>query len=329
MSSIQAKAIRMFKTGGPEVMEWVDVEVGLPGPNEVRIKHEAVGLNYIDVYFRVGMYPQPLPASLGMEGAGVVEAIGPGVTHVKVGDRVAYAGRPPGAYSQVRVMPAETLVKLPDAISFEQGAAMMLQGLTVQYLLNDSYQVKPGDVVLFHAAAGGVGLIACQWLKALGATVIGTVGSEEKAALAKAHGCDHTINYNKENFVERTRELTNGRGIPVVYDSIGKDTFMQSLDCLSPRGMMVTYGNASGPVPPVDVSILGGKGSLKLTRPTVMTYAHNRALLEPMAADLFDRVLKGQIKIEVNQTYQLENVAQAHRDLESRKTTGSTVLMPW
>ena len=329
MSSIQAKAIRMFKTGGPEVMEWVDVEVGLPGPNEVRIKHEAVGLNYIDVYFRVGMYPQPLPASLGMEGAGVVESVGPGVTHVKVGDRVAYAGRPPGAYSQVRVMPAETLVKLPDAISFEQGAAMMLQGLTVQYLLNDSYQVKPGDVVLFHAAAGGVGLIACQWLKALGATVIGTVGSEEKAALAKAHGCDHTINYNKENFVERTRELTNGKGVPVVYDSIGKDTFMQSLDCLSPRGMMVTYGNASGPVPPVDVSILGGKGSLKLTRPTVMTYAHNRALLEPMSADLFDRVLKGQIKIEVNQTYQLENVAQAHRDLESRKTTGSTVLMPW
>jgi len=329
MSSIQAKAIRMFKTGGPEVMEWVDVEVGLPGPNEVRIKHEAVGLNYIDVYFRVGMYPQPLPASLGMEGAGVVESVGPGVTHVKVGDRVAYAGRPPGAYSQVRLMPAETLVKLPDAISFEQGAAMMLQGLTVQYLLNDSYQVKPGDVVLFHAAAGGVGLIACQWLKALGATVIGTVGSEEKAALAKAHGCDHTINYNKENFVERTRELTNGKGVPVVYDSIGKDTFMQSLDCLSPRGMMVTYGNASGPVPPVDVSILGGKGSLKLTRPTVMTYAHNRALLEPMSADLFDRVLKGQIKIEVNQTYQLENVAQAHRDLESRKTTGSTVLMPW
>ena len=329
MSSIQAKAIRMFKTGGPEVMEWVDVEVGLPGPNEVRIKHEAVGLNYIDVYFRVGMYPQPLPASLGMEGAGVIEAVGAGVTHVKVGDRVAYAGRPPGAYSQVRVMPADTLVKLPDAISFEQGAAMMLQGLTVQYLLNDSYQVKPGDTVLFHAAAGGVGLIACQWLKALGATVIGTVGSEEKAALAKAHGCDHTINYNKENFVERTRELTNGKGVPVVYDSIGKDTFMQSLDCLSPRGMMVTYGNASGPVPPVDVSILGGKGSLKLTRPTVMTYAHNRALLEPMSADLFDRVLKGQIKIEVNQTYQLENVAQAHRDLESRKTTGSTVLMPW
>lgn len=329
MSSIQAKAIRMFKTGGPEVMEWVDVEVGLPGPNEVRIKHEAVGLNYIDVYFRVGMYPQPLPASLGMEGAGVIEAVGAGVTHVKVGDRVAYAGRPPGAYSQLRVMPAETLVKLPDAISFEQGAAMMLQGLTVQYLLNDSYQVKPGDVVLFHAAAGGVGLIACQWLKALGATVIGTVGSEEKAALAKQYGCDHTINYTKENFVERTRELTNGKGVPVVYDSIGKDTFMQSLDCLAPRGTMVTYGNASGPVPPVDVSILGGKGSLRLTRPTVMTYAHNRALLEPMAADLFNRVLTGQVKIEINQKYQLENVADAHRDLESRKTTGSTVLMPW
>jgi NADPH2:quinone reductase len=329
MSNIQAKAIRMFKTGGPEVMEWVDVEVGLPGPNEVRIKHEAVGLNYIDVYFRMGMYPQPLPGSLGMEGAGVIESVGTGVTHVKVGDRVAYAGRPLGAYSQVRVMPAETLVKLPDAISFEQGAAMMLQGLTVQYLLNDSYQVKPGDTVLFHAAAGGVGLIACQWLKALGATVIGTVSSEEKAALAKAHGCDYTINYTKENFVERMRELTGGKGVPVVYDSIGKDTFMQSLDCLSPRGMMVTYGNASGPVPPVDVSILGGKGSLKLTRPTIMTYVHNRALLEPMAADLFDRVLKGQVKIEVNQKYQLENVAQAHRDLESRKTTGSTVLMPW
>ena len=329
MSSIQAKAIRMFKTGGPEVREWVDVEVGWPGPNEVRIKHEAVGLNYIDVYFRVGMYPQPLPASLGMEGAGVIEAVGAGVTHVKVGDRVAYAGRPPGAYSQLRVMPAETLVKLPDAISFEQGAAMMLQGLTVQYLLNDSYQVKPGDVVLFHAAAGGVGLIACQWLKALGATVIGTVGSEEKAALAKQYGCDHTINYTKENFVERTRELTNGKGVPVVYDSIGKDTFMQSLDCLAPRGTMVTYGNASGPVPPVDVSILGGKGSLRLTRPTVMTYAHNRALLEPMAADLFNRVLTGQVKIEINQKYQLENVADAHRDLESRKTTGSTVLMPW
>jgi NADPH2:quinone reductase len=226
-------------------------------------------------------------------------------------------------------MPADTLVKLPVAISFEQGAAMMLQGLTVQYLLNDSYQVKPGDVVLFHAAAGGVGLIACQWLKALGATVIGTVGSEEKAALAKSYGCDYTINYSKENFVERTRELTNGKGVPVVYDSIGKDTFMQSLDCLSPRGMMVTYGNASGPVPPVDVSILGGKGSLKLTRPTVMTYAHDRSLLEPMAADLFNRVLTGQVKIEVNQKYDLENVAQAHRDLEARKTTGSTVLLPW
>ena len=329
MSVIQAKAIRMFKTGGPEVLEWVDVEVGEPGPNEVRIKHHAVGLNYIDVYFRLGMYPQPLPAPLGMEASGVIEAVGPGVTHVRVGDRVAYAGRPPGAYSQIRVMPADTLVKLPEAISFEQGAAMMLQGLTVQYLLNDSYQVKPGDTVLFHAVAGGVGLIACQWLKALGATVIGTVGSEEKATLAKAHGCDHTIIYTKEDFVKRTRELTDGKGVPVVYDSIGKDTFMQSLDCLMPRGMMVTYGNASGPVPPVDVSILGGKGSLKLTRPTVMTYAHNRSLLEPMSADLFDKVMTGKVKIEVNQKYQLENVAQAHRDLEARKTTGSTILLPW
>jgi NADPH2:quinone reductase len=259
----------------------------------------------------------------------VVESVGSEVKHLKVGDRVAYAGKPAGAYSQIRVMPADIVVKLPDAISFEMGAAMMLQGLTVQYLLTDSYQVKPGDTVLFHAAAGGVGLIAMQWLKLLGATVIGTVGSEEKAELAKAYGCDHTILYNKEDFVKRTRELTNGRGVNVVYDSIGKDTFMQSLDCIMPRGMMVTYGNASGPVPPVDVGILGGKGSLKLTRPTVMTYAHDRSLLEPMSADLFDKVISGNIKIEINQQYQLENAAQAHRDLEARKTTGSTILLPW
>lgn len=328
MSVSQVKAIRINKNGGPEVMELVDVQLGEPGPGEALVRHHAIGVNYIDVYFRTGLYPQPLPAGIGMEGAGVVEKVGPGVTHVKPGDRVAYSGRPPGAYSQARVMPAEILVILPDELSFEQGAAMMLQGLTVQYLLNDTYKVKKGDTVLFHAAAGGVGLFACQWLKAIGATMIGTVGSPEKAALAKAHGCDHTILYRDEDFVERVKEITGGKGVPVVYDSIGKDTFMKSLDCLSPRGMMVTFGNASGPVPPLDLSILGGKGSLKVTRPTLMTYVHNRALLEPMAADLFQMVISGKIKIEINQRYALADAAQAHRDLEGRNTTGSTILIP-
>ena len=328
MSVIQSKAIKMMQVGGPEVLQWVDIDVAAPGPDEVRVVHEAIGLNFIDVYFRKGVYPQPLPGWLGMEAAGVIESVGSNVKHVKAGDRVAYAGKPAGAYSQVRVMPAEILVKLLDAISFEMGAAMMLQGLTVNYLLTDSYQVKAGDTVLFHAAAGGVGLIAMQWLKLLGATVIGTVGSEEKAALAKSYGCDHTILYTKEDFVARTKELTNGKGVNVVYDSIGKDTFMQSLDCIKPRGMMVTYGNASGPVPPIDVGILGVKGSLKLTRPTVMTYAHDRSLLEPMSADLFDKVINGKIKIEINQRYQLQDAAQAHRDLEDRKTTGSTIFLP-
>ena len=328
MSVIQSKAIKMMQVGGPEVLQWVDIEVAAPGPDEVRVVHEAIGLNFIDVYFRKGVYPQPLPGWLGMEAAGVIESVGSNVKHVKVGDRVAYAGKPAGAYSQVRVMPAEIVVKLPDAISFEMGAAMMLQGLTVNYLLTDSYKVQAGDTVLFHAAAGGVGLIAMQWLKLLGATVIGTVGSEEKAALAKSYGCDHTILYTKEDFVARTKELTNGKGVNVVYDSIGKDTFMQSLDCIKPRGMMVTYGNASGPVPPIDVGILGVKGSLKLTRPTVMTYAHDRSLLEPMSADLFDKVINGKIKIEINQRYQLQDAAQAHRDLEDRKTTGSTIFLP-
>jgi NADPH2:quinone reductase len=328
MSVIQSKAIKMMQVGGPEVLQWVDIEVAAPGPDEVRVVHEAIGLNFIDVYFRKGVYPQPLPGWLGMEAAGVIESVGSNVKHVKAGDRVAYAGKPAGAYSQVRVMPAEIVVKLPDAISFEMGAAMMLQGLTVNYLLTDSHKVKAGDTVLFHAAAGGVGLIAMQWLKLLGATVIGTVGSEEKAALAKAYGCDHTILYTKEDFVARTKELTNGKGVNVVYDSIGKDTFMQSLDCIKPRGMMVTYGNASGPVPPIDVGILGVKGSLKLTRPTVMTYAHDRSLLEPMSAELFDKVVSGKIKIEINQRYQLQDAAQAHRDLEDRKTTGSTIFLP-
>ncbi|MCT9070708.1 quinone oxidoreductase [Cupriavidus gilardii] len=323
-----SKAIRIFENGGPEVMQWVDVEVGEPGPGEIRIRQEAVGLNYIDVYFRTGLYKQPLPGGIGMEGAGVVEAVGPGVTHLREGDRVAYAGRPTGAYAQVRVMPADIVVKLPDDISFEQAAAMMLQGMTVQYLVRDTYRVQPGDTVLLHAAAGGIGLIASQWLKALGATVIGTVGNDDKAALARAHGCDHTIVYTRESFLDRVKEITGGKGVAVVYDSIGKDTFNDSLDCLAPRGTMVSFGNASGPVPPVDISVLGAKGSLKLTRPTIMTYVTQRELLEPMAAELFDIVRSGKVRIEVRQRYPLSEVAQAHRELEARKTTGSTVLIP-
>ena len=323
-----SKAIRIEQTGGPEVMQWVDVEVGDPGPGEVRVRHEAVGLNYIDVYFRTGLYKQPLPGGLGMEGAGVVEAVGEGVRHVAVGDRVAYAGRPTGAYAQVRVMPADIVVRLPDAIPFDTAAAMMLQGLTAQYLIRDSYKVQPGDTVLLHAAAGGVGLIVSQWLKALGVTVIGTVGTDEKAELARANGCTHTIVYTRESFVDRVKEITNGKGVPAVYDSIGKDTFQGSLDCLAPRGTMVSFGNASGPVPPFDLSVLGSKGSLRLTRPTLMTYVVHRELLEPMVADLFDAVTTGKVKVDIRQRYALSEVAQAHRDLEARKTTGSTILLP-
>ncbi|MEI7532046.1 MAG: quinone oxidoreductase [Betaproteobacteria bacterium] len=322
------KAIRMQKNGGPEVLELVDVELGEPGPGEVLIRQHAIGVNYLDIYFREGLYPQPMPSGIGQEGAGVIEKVGAGVTHVKVGDRVAYAGRPSGSYAQARIMPADIIVKLPDAISFEQGASMMLQGLTVSYLLNDTYKVKQGETVLFHAAAGGVGLIACQWLKAIGATMIGTVGSPEKAAIAKAHGCAHTILYREEDFAKKVREITGGKGVPVVYDSIGKDTFMGSLDSLSSRGLMVTFGNASGPVPPLDVGILAGKGSLKLTRPTLTTYVLNRELLEPMAADLFQRVISGQIKIEITKKYPLADAAQAQRDMTDRKTTGSVILLP-
>ena len=328
MAANTVKAIRMSKVGGPEVLEYVDVELGEPGPGEVLIRQHAIGVNFLDIYFRVGLYPVPLPAGMGQEGAGVIEKVGPGVTHVKVGDRVAYAGRPAGSYAQARVMPADILIKLPDAISFEQAASMMLQGMTVQYLLNSTYKVQKGDTVLFHAAAGGVGSIACQWLKALGAITIGTVGSPEKAALAKSMGCDHTILYREEDFVKRVREITGGKGVPVVYDSIGKDTFMKSLDCLSPLGTLVTFGNASGPVPPLDVSILAGKGSLKVTRPTLTTYVLNRELLEPMAADLFNRVMIGQVKIDISQRYPLEQAAQAQRDMEERKTTGSIILLP-
>lgn len=322
------KAIRIYRVGGPEVMEYVDVEVGEPGPGEARVRHVACGLNYIDVYFRTGAYPQTLPAGLGMEGAGVVEAVGAGVTHVKPGDRVAYAGRPPGAYAQARVMPAAPLVRLPASIDFETGAAMMLQGLTVQYLFRRTFPLRGGETILFHAAAGGVGLIACQWARALGVTMIGTVGSEEKAALAKAHGCTHTINYNTENFVERVREITGGKGVPVVYDSIGKDTFIGSLDCLSPLGMMVSFGAASGPVSPFGLNELASRGSLFVTRPSLFNYIAERSDLETMAAELFGMVEGGKIRIDINQRYALQDVAQAHRDLEARKTTGSSILLP-
>ena len=323
-----AKAIRMNKTGGPEVMEYVDVEVGDPGPGEVRIRHAAVGLNFIDVYFRSGLYPQPLPAGLGQEAAGTIEAVGAGVTDFKPGDRVAYASRPNGSYAEARVMPADILVKLPDSISFDTAAAMMLQGMTVQYLLRQTYQVKAGDTILFHAAAGGIGLIACQWARALGANVIGTVSSEEKAALALQHGCTHAINYKTENFVERVKEITGGKGVPVVYDSIGKDTFLGSLDCLRPRGMMVSFGNASGPVAPFGVSELASRGSLYLTRPSLGNYTSTRADLDATAGDLFAMVDSKQVSIEINQRYALKDVGQAHADLEARKTTGSTILMP-
>jgi len=323
-----AKAIIIRVAGGPEVMEYVDATVGEPGPGEARVRHAACGLNYIDVYHRNGSYPLPLPAGIGMEAAGVVEAVGPGVTHVKPGDRVAYAGRPPGAYADVRVMPAAPLVKLPDSIDFDTAAAMMLQGLTVQYLLRRTYPLKAGDTILFHAAAGGVGLIACQWARALGVTMIGTVGSDEKAAIATAHGCTHTINYNKENFVQRVKELTGGKGVPVVYDSIGKDTFTGSLDCLSPLGMMVSFGSASGPVPPFSLNELASRGSLFITRPSVFNYTAKREDLDVMAADLFDVLQSGKVKADINQRYALKDVAQAHRDLEARKTTGSTILIP-
>lgn len=322
------KAIRMERTGGPEVMQWVDVDVGAPGAGEVRIKQEAVGLNYIDVYFRTGHYPMPLPAGLGMEAAGVVTELGAGVTRFKTGDRVAYVGRPPGAYAQERVLPADGLVKLPDAISFDDAASAMLQGLTAQYLLRRTFRVESGQTILIHAAAGGVGLFVCQWAKALGATVIGTVGSDEKAELVKAHGCDHAIVYTRENFTERVKEITNGAGVPVVYDSIGKDTYKGSLDCLSPLGYFVSFGSASGPLPPIEASEFANRGSLFFTRPTLFSYIAKRDWLDAMAAELFDVIASGTVKTNVRQRYALKDVADAHRALEGRKTTGSTVLIP-
>jgi NADPH2:quinone reductase len=325
---MKAKAIRFEKTGGPEVLQYVDVEVGEPGPGEARVRNHAIGVNFIDVYFRTGLYPLQLPSGLGQEGAGVVEAVGEGVTHVKPGERVAYAGRPNGAYSELRVMPADILVHLPDEISFETGAAMMLQGLTVQYLFRRTYPIKAGETILFHAAAGGVGLIACQWARALGVNLIGTVGSNEKAALAKAHGAAHVINYNTEDVVQRVMEITNGEKVPVVYDSVGKDTFTRSLDCLRPLGLMVSFGNSSGAVPPFSLSELVSRGSLFITRPTLATYSAKRADLEAMAADLFQVVASGKVKIAVNQVFPLADAAKAHIALESRKTTGSTILLP-
>lgn len=326
-----SRAVQIDAFGGPEVLRLVDVTVGDPGPGEVRIRHHAIGLNFIDVYHRTGLYPLALPARLGMEGAGVVEAVGDGVTHLAVGDRVAYAAQPPGSYCDVRVMPAMNVCRLPDAISFEEGAAMMLKGLTAQYLLKHCRPVEglqPGDYVLFHAAAGGVGLIACQWARALGLRLIGTAGTDEKCALARANGAEHCINYRRENFVERVKAITGGQGVKVVYDSVGKDTWEGSLDCLAPFGLMVSFGNASGPVPPFAPGILGPKGSLYVTRQTLFTHITSRERTQAMADDLFAVVTGGQVKIHVEQRFALADVQAAHRALEARQTTGSTVLLP-
>jgi NADPH2:quinone reductase len=321
-------AIRVDAPGGPDAMKWEEVAVGDPGPGEARVRHTAVGVNYIDTYHRSGLYKLPLPTGIGSEAAGVVDAVGSGVTWVKPGDRVAYCLGPPGAYSEVRVLPAMRLVKLPDGISDKVAATLMLKGFTVQYLFRQTYRLKEGETILFQAAAGGVGLIACQWAKALGVRMIGTVGSDEKAALAKANGCAETIVYTRENFVERTKALTEGKGVPVVYDGVGKDTFPGSLDCLRPRGLFVSYGNASGPVPPLDILMLSGKGSLYVTRPTLVTFTTTREEIEAMARDVFDLVLAGKIKSEPRQTFALKDAAAAHRALESRGTTGATVLIP-
>ncbi len=321
-------AIRIHETGGPEMLRWEDIEPGAPGPGQLRVRHTAVGLNFIDTYHRSGLYKLPLPTSIGREAAGVVEAVGDGVDQVAVGDRVCYGSSPPGAYAQARVMSATTVLKTPDAVGDQAAAAMMLKGMTVRYLIRAAFRVQPGMTVLFHAAAGGVGLIACQWLSHIGATVIGTVGNADKAKLAAAHGCHHTVLYNDEDFVARVREITDGQGVPVVYDGVGNATWEGSLDCLSRRGMMVSYGNASGAVPPFSTGILNTKGSLFLTRPKLDDYTATRAELEETAGGLFDVVASGAVKIEVNQTYPLSEAVQAHRDLEARRTTGSTVLLP-
>jgi NADPH2:quinone reductase len=321
-----AHAIRFAKNGGPEVLSWQEVEVGKPAEGQVRLRHTAVGLNYVDTYQRSGLYSLPLPSGLGSEAAGVVEEVGPGVAGFRPGDRVAYAGGPIGAYAEVRIMPVDRLVPIPAAISDREAAAMMLKGMTAWYLVRRTHPVKRGETILFHAAAGGVGLIACQWAKHLGATVIGTVGDDEKAALVRKNGCDHPIVYRREDFVARVNELTQGRKLPVVYDSVGKDTFLKSLDCLAPLGLMVSFGQSSGAIGPVDLGILAAKGSLFLTRPTLVTYTASREDLLTAAGELFEVVGSGAAKIAINQTYPLREAAQAHRDLESRRTTGQTVL---
>ena len=322
------KAIRISETGGPEVMKLTDVDVPKPGPGEVRVRQTAIGLNYIDTYHRSGLYPVPLPSGIGLEGAGVVEELGPGVTSLKVGDRIAYGVGALGAYAEVRNLPANRITKLADGISDETAAGMMLKGMTVRYLLRATYKVQPGETILLHAAAGGVGLILSQWAKALGATVIGTVGSDEKVKTARDHGCDHVINYSTENTVARVREITGGKGVPVVYDGVGQSTFMTSLDCLQPRGLLVVFGNASGPVKAFDLGLLAARGSLYVTRPTLMTYTASDADLKETADDLVAMVASGKVKIPVNQRYALADAVQAHRDLESRKTTGTTILLP-
>jgi NADPH2:quinone reductase len=322
-----AKAVRYHKQGGPEVLQLDDIQVGDPAQGQVRIRHTAIGVNFVDTYQRSGLYSMQVPAVAGNEGAGVVEAVGPGVTDLKAGDRICYTGLP-GSYCEQRLVPADRMVKLPQGISEEQAASMLLKGLTVHYLIFSTYAVKKGDTVLWHAAAGGVGLIACQWLKALGVTTIGTAGSEEKMALAKAHGADHVINYSSGGFVEKVKAITGGKGVPVVYDSVGKSTWEGSLDCLRPRGLMVSFGNASGPVAPVNLGILAAKGSLYVTRPTLATYIAARADLVERSNALFDIVKSGKVKVEATGKYKLADAAQAHRDLESRKTTGSIILTP-
>jgi NADPH2:quinone reductase len=321
-------AIRIHTHGGPEVLQWEAVDVGEPGPGQARVRHTAVGLNYIDTYQRSGLYKVTLPSGIGAEAAGVVEAVGEGVRDVSVGDRVAYSGGPLGAYAEARVMPAERLIKLPDGVSDRVAATMMLKGLTVQYLFRQTYVLQAGETILLHAAAGGVGLIACQWARALGVTVIGTVGSAEKAALAMEHGCTYAIDYTREKFVDRVKEITGGKGVRVVYDSVGKDTFPASLDCLSPRGLFVSFGASSGAIPSFDILTLAQKGSLYATRPTLFTYAATRADLIKMSDDMFVMLASGKIKNDARQTYALKDAAQAHRDLEARKTSGSTVLLP-
>ena len=324
-----SRAVRIDRNGGPEELKIVDVQVGDPGPGEIRIRHKAIGLNFIDVYQRTGLYPFPMPLQLGMEGAGIVEAVGEGVTHLQAGDRAAYASQPPGSYCEVRVMPARCVCKLPDAISFDTAASMMLKGLTAQYLLKKTLPqggLREGDFVLFHAAAGGVGLIACQWARALGLQLIGTAGSDAKCALARENGAAHVINYATEDFLARVKDITAGRGVKVVYDSVGKDTWDKSLDCLSPFGLMASFGNSSGPPAPFAPGLLGTKGSIYVTRQTLFTHIATREATQAMADDLFDVVASGKVRIHIGQRYPLEDVQQAHRDLEARKTTGSTLI---